>query len=88
MVPFTYESNLIHLGFQDPDFQTITIMDQIMQEQVLEAFVRVKSILSDVKQSIISVSSPSQFLPNISDIISEISEVVACVQQVILRKLA
>ena len=56
-------------------------MDQIMEEQVSQALSKVKSILSDVKLSITSVPS-EKFLPIISDILSEITEVVACVQQV------
>ena len=38
-------------------------------------------ILPDVKKSIKSVSSPIQFLPNISDILSEITDVVSSVQE-------
>ena len=56
-------------------------MDLIMEEQVSQALSRVKSILSDVKLSITSVPS-EKFLPIISDILSEITEVVACAQQV------
>ena len=56
-------------------------MDLIMEEQVSQALSKVKSILSDVKLSITSVPS-EKFLPIISDILSEITEVVACVQQV------
>ena len=52
-----------------------------MEEQVSQALSKVKSILSDVKLSITSVPS-EKFLPIISDILSEITEVVACVQQV------
>ena len=52
-----------------------------MEEQVSQALSRVKFILSDVKLSITSVPS-EKFLPIISDILSEIIEVVACVQQV------
>jgi len=52
-----------------------------MQEQLSEAFLRVKSILSDVKKSIVSVSSPTMFLPQISDILSEIEVVVSSVHE-------
>jgi len=52
-----------------------------MQEQVSDALVRVKSILSDVKKSVQSVPSPVKLLPQISDILSEISEVVSSVHQ-------
>ena len=52
-----------------------------MEEQVSQALSKVKSIMSDVKLSITSVPS-EKFLPIISDILSEITEVVACVQQV------
>ena len=54
-----------------------------MEEQLSEAFVRVKSILIDVKKSVqsVPVSNRNLFLPVISDILSEISEVVSSVQQ-------
>ena len=51
-----------------------------MEEQVSQALSRVQSIMSDVKLSIKSVPS-QKFLPIISDILSEITEVVACVQE-------
>ena len=59
------------------------ILDQLMEEQLSEAFVRVKSILIDVKKSVqsVPVSNRNLFLPVISDILSEISEVVSSVQQ-------
>jgi len=52
-----------------------------MEEQISQALSRVQSIIYDVKKSIQSVSSPVQFLPNISDILSEIADVVSCVQE-------
>ena len=54
-----------------------------MEEQISQALSKVQSIICDVKKSIKSVSSPDQFLPNISDILSEIFilEVVFSVKQ-------
>ena len=52
-----------------------------MQNQVSDAFVRIQSILTDVKKSIVSVPSPSVFLPQISDILSEMSAIVSSVHQ-------
>ena len=50
-----------------------------MEEQMSEALVKVKSVLSDVKMSVQSVSKKSMLLPHISDILSEISNIVSCV---------
>jgi len=52
-----------------------------MQNQVSDAFVRIQSNLTDVKKSIVSVPSPSVFLPQISDILSEMSAIVSSVHQ-------
>ena len=52
----------------------------LMEEQVSQALSRVQSILSDVKLSMKSVQC-QKFLPIISDILSEISEVVSSAQQ-------
>ena len=62
-------------GSFDPDIKNITRMDHLMSD----ALVRVKSILSDVNMSVQSVSSPRKFLPVISDILSELSAVVNCI---------
>ena len=50
-----------------------------MEEQLSDALVCVKSILSDVNVSVQSVSDPRKFLPVISDILSELSVVVNCI---------
>ena len=51
-----------------------------MEGQLSDALVKVKSILSDVKMSMQSVQC-QKFLPIISDILSEITEVVSSAQQ-------
>ena len=52
-----------------------------MEDQLSDALVRVKSILSDVNKSAQSVSNKQMLLPHISDILSEISFIVSCEQQ-------